>query len=112
MSQLNETLQPCIAALSLTRPDVAIEVTRSADVNFIWDGDGTDPVEEGFYAYDVAVTAFAIRNGKMLTGSAYLGGCYLKPDEPIAEVHGYLPQMVEEATNDLDEAITQHEATA
>ncbi len=102
----NETRgQDLIQKLKADRPDIAITLSRSMDDNFRWDGDGPDPNEEGYYAYDVDVTAIAIRNGVVLEGRASLGGSYFQPDEPIGEVHGYLPQMVEEAVEELDEAI-------
>ncbi len=100
--KLNEPKQDCIEALRLSRPDIAITVTRELDFNFRWDGDGPDPEDEGFDAYDVDVKAYAIRNGTMYEGSASLGGSYFLPDEPTADIHGYLPQMVEEAVEELN----------
>lgn len=105
MSKANEPIQPCIAELVVTRPDIAVSVTRSHDETFRWDGDGPDPEEEGFLPHDVDVTARCIRNGKMYEGTASLGGSYFQPEEFTGEIHGYLPQMLEEAVKDLDAAL-------
>ena len=94
--------QPCIEALRLARADVAITVSRTVDECFVWDGDGPDPIDEGFQAYDVDVVASTIRDGKLIEGRASLGGSYYQDDEPLGEIHGYLPQMVEEAIEELD----------
>jgi len=98
-----------IAELKITRPDVVIEVTRERDEYFRWDGDGPDPEEEGFEAYDVDVTARCIRNGEMVEGRDSLGGSYYKPDEALGEVHGYLPQMIDEALEELNKTIAAKE---
>ncbi len=108
---MEKVIQPCIAALAIARPDIAIVVTRTRDENFQWDGDGPDPAEDGFDAYDVDVKAFSIRNGQLLEGSASLGGSYFREDEPTAEIHGYLPQMVEEAVEELDALIAKKAVT-
>ncbi len=97
--------QECIDKLRASRPDVAIMVRRERDESFVWDGDGPDPEDEDFYAYDVDVLACSIRNGTLYEGTASLGGSYFKEDEPIGEIHGYLPQMVEEAVKELDEVL-------
>lgn len=76
-------------------------VSRELDPNFVWDGDGPDPQEEGFNPYDVTVACRTVINGEQVEGESYLGGCYFQPDEPIGEIHGYLTQMVEEALDDL-----------
>lgn len=91
-----------INALKLTRPDVCIKVSRTIDRNFRWDGDGRDPVERGMDAYDIDVTAMTIRNGKIVEGHASLGGTYMYPQDKIGEISGYLPQMVDEAVEELD----------
>ena len=100
-----EPKQDCIEALRLTRPDVAIIVSRESDGSFVWDGDGPDPTEEGYDAYDVDVVACTIHKGELIEGRASLGGSYYLPDEPLADVHGYLPQMVDEAVGEMDKAL-------
>lgn len=64
---------------------------------------GTAPIrpEKGLEAYDVDVKATAIVNGEMVEGCASLGGSYFQADEPIGDVHGYLPQMLKEAAEEL-----------
>ncbi len=102
-----ETPQACIELLRALRPDVVITVTREIDSRFSWDGDGPDPRDEGFSPYDVTVTASAIRNGVLYEGTDTLGGSYYQPDEPLNEVHGYLPQMVDEAMENLDDELVR-----
>ena len=82
-------------------PNVAITVHREIDPFFQWDGDGPDPADDGFDAYDVIVTATTIVAGEFVKGKAYCGGTYYRMDEPIGDVHGYLPQMMQEALEDL-----------
>lgn len=102
--------QDLIQALKLSRPDIAISVTRSRDESFRWDGDGPDPEDEGYVAYDIDVTAITIRSGEILEGRDSLGGSYWSPDDPIGEVGGYLQDMVETAVEELDQAIARLDA--
>jgi len=82
-------------------PNVVFQSSRDPDQTFRWDGDSPDPSEEGYLPYDVTVTARAIVRGELIEGNAYLGGSYYKPDEPIGSIHGYLPQMLQEAAAEL-----------
>ena len=85
------------------RPDIAVTVEWEIDHSFKWDGDGPDPEEEGLFPHDVVVTATAIRNGKIVEGYAYLVGCYSPFGGPhCPDIHGYFPQMLEEALSELD----------
>lgn len=86
------------------RPDVAVQVSRELDSYHSWDGDGPDPRNDGYSPYTVTVKAMTIRNGVLLEGVAYLGACYFLPEEPIGDVHGYLPDMLAEALTELDNA--------
>lgn len=88
-----------------SRPDVAIHVSRLYDPSCQWDGDGPDPEEDGFSPYDVSVTVYAIRAGRLYEAEATLGGSYFRDDEEIGEIHGYYPQMLEEALEELDEQL-------
>ena len=82
-------------------PLVAVTTSRKRDEYYQWDGDGPDPSEDGYEVYDVTVEACAIVKGERAYGHHYLGGSYYQDDEPLGEIHGYLPQMVEEALVDL-----------
>ena len=98
-----------IEALRKTRPDTAIAVEWEIDPYFRWDGDGPAPWDEA--AHNVTVTASAIREGRLVVGYACLGRCYSPIGGPhCPEVHGYLPQLIEEALQKLDgelkEAVT------
>lgn len=83
-------------------------MSRSIDPSYRWDGDGPDPVDDGFDAYDVTVTAGAIVSGKLIEGEAFMGGSYYRPDEPTAELGGYLNQMLIEAVDRLAEQAAEH----
>jgi len=85
------------------RPDIAISVIWEHDPYFVWDGDMEDPEKDGYLPHNVTVTASKIVNGKLIEGNAYLGGCYSKDngkDDP--EIGGYLPQMIQEAIEEVD----------
>lgn len=89
--------------LKITRPEIAIVVKWKENCDYEWDGDGEDPIKEGFYPYNVNVCASTIRNGELIEGFAYLGGCYSEDagkSEP--DINGYLDQLVEEAVAELD----------
>lgn len=83
-------------------PSVVFRASREADECFVWDGDGPDPWEEGYTPYNVTVEAMTIVGGVTVEGQSHLGGSYYKFDEPIDDVHGYLPQMLEEAAEELE----------
>ena len=100
-----ETKAKLLADLRESRPDVAVSVSWDVDSYFHWDGDGPDPAEEGYLPHDVTVTATAIRDGKLAEGHSYLGGSYSEPGEYCPEIHGYFPQMLEEALQELGEAL-------
>lgn len=94
----------CIEERPDLSPDpttIAIIVQREHDPYFSWDGDGSDPRDEGFTPYNVTVKAITVRAGRLIESSSTLGGSYFKHTEPIGDIHGYLPQMVEEAIDGL-----------
>ena len=93
-------------ALNKAAPHIAFEVSYEEDPNFTWDGDGPDPANEGFAAYNVKVQALTIIKGSPVEGNNYLGGTYVKyrergPVNPDPDIGGYLPQMLDEALLDL-----------
>jgi len=89
------------AKLKKLAPSVAFSTSREPDLDCVWDGDGPDPRDDGFDPYIVVVTARTVHSGEILEEYEYLSGSYFKGDEPIGDVHGYLPQMLKEATNEL-----------
>lgn len=106
MANLPDTAAGIIVEMKKRFPKVALVTTWEADPSFVWDGDGPDPQEEGMTAHDVTVTARAIVNGEIVEGSAHLGGTYDDPDgSKCPEVHGYFPQMVCEAFEELGNQI-------
>ena len=84
-------------------PSIAVHVSKESDPGFRWDGDGPDPEGDGLYPYDVCVTAKAILDGRLVEGVAYLGGSYYEPGEPVGDAHGYLPQMLRDALESLQD---------
>ncbi len=105
-NQVERSGRQMIEQLKLSRPDVAITITRFEDP-IPWDGDGPDPSEEGFTCYTFDVTASTILNGEMIEGSASLGSCWYRADDDsdtAREIGGYLPQMIDEALEELDKA--------
>lgn len=99
--------EPLAAALKRLAPSVIFSVSAEIDPCYRWDGDGPDPVENGFDAYDITVKALTIDCGTIREGEAYLGGSYFEPDEPTGEIHGYLLQMLEEAAEELQKELAR-----
>lgn len=98
-------MNPILHNLKQIAPDVAFNIKRERDEYFVWNGDGPDPIDEGFDPYDVDVTAEAIVMGEIKQGTASLGGSYFKPQEDFGDIHGYLPQMLVEAATELLEQV-------
>lgn len=94
-----------LSGLKRIAPNVCFSTSWTEDPNFRWDGDGPDPAEEGYMAYDVDVRAVAIVRGEFREGNASLGGSYSKPGEHDKDIHGYLPQMLAEAAADLSRQV-------
>ncbi len=82
-------------------PSIHFDVKYELDPSFVWDGDGPDPRDEGYDAYDVDVSASAVVDGHMVHGIESLGGTYDRPGKHDPDIGGYLPQMLEEAVMDL-----------
>lgn len=101
--------EPLFSQLRSLAPSVAFSVYREIDGSFKWDGDGPNPVKDGFDPYTVAVCASAIVGGKKIVEEVFLGGCYFRPDEPTGDLNGYLLQQLQSAAEQLGEAITAEE---
>ncbi len=95
-----------LAALAKVAPSISIETIWSHDE----DADGSFFADNGqdaddFTAWQSEVKASAIIAGKLVSGSAYLGGTWEKfgdhPAKSNPEISGYLPQMIEEALGEL-----------
>lgn len=99
------TADEIYAKLREIAPSIAFSASREHDHDEIWDGDGPDPAEDGYTPYVVEVNANVIINGEFIESAAYLGGSYYQYDEPLDDVHGYLPQMLEEAATELYDEI-------
>ena len=82
-------------------PNLSFSTHWQEDPSYVWDGDGPDPADDGMVAYDVRVVARAIVDGVLAEGRQSLGGAYDYPDKRDPDVHGYLPQMLEEAAQEL-----------
>jgi hypothetical protein len=94
-----------ITELAAVAPLVHINTTWEEDPYFIWDGDAPDPSADGYLAHDVTVTAMRIERGAMREAESHLGGSYSQYRGPhCPDIHGYFPQMVEEALEGLGES--------
>lgn len=87
--------------LNKIAPDISFSVIWSIDRYFTWDGDGPDPLMEGYISHNVDVLASAIVAGEDLEGRGSIGGVYEKPNEEDPDIHGYLPQKIEGAVDEL-----------
>jgi hypothetical protein len=87
--------------LANVAPHIQFSTSRSEDHSFQWDGDGPDPKLRGYHPYDVTVSARVIAGGEIVEGNAYLGGSYYRRTQATGDVHGYLPQMLDEALDAL-----------
>lgn len=103
------TPEGIISGLAKIAPHVAIDVSWKEDPYFRWDGEGPDPAEEGYVAYDVDVTAKAIIDGREVTGQDSLGGVYEKPGNQDQDIHGYFTGMVDRALSELYKEISGFE---
>lgn len=92
-----------MAKLKKVAPSIAVKTTWTPDNYFSWDGDGPDPTEEGYQAYDVDVWAKAIVDGEIVEGQGSIGGSYSKPGEHDPDVHGYFLDLLQKALADLYE---------
>jgi len=88
-------------SLNRVAPNIAFALEYTEDPNFVWDGDGPDPSEEGFVAYNIKACAMTVGKGEFMEGCNYLGGCYEKPGHFDPDIGGYLPQVLEAAVSEL-----------
>jgi hypothetical protein len=94
-----------ITELAAVAPLVHISTTWEEDPTFIWDGDAPDPSADGYLAHDVTVTAMRIEWGALREAESHLGGSYSQYRGPhCPDIHGYFPQMVEEALEVLGDS--------
>lgn len=93
------------AELRKIAPSIAFAASHSPDIDEVWDGDGPDPADEGMIAVVVDVSATAIVGGEEVEGHGYLSSHYIEYGEDLGDVSGYLPQMLEEAVEELAEQL-------
>lgn len=95
------------ATLKKVAPNIRFSTDWTEDESYVWDGNpNDDPTEFGYVAYDVDIFATAIVNGEEVVGSSSLGGVYNKPQEKDSDVHGYLPQMLKEAAEEIEKEVS------
>lgn len=92
---------PKIQSLKISRPGIYVSILWSIDTDYVWDGEPSQ--EPGSPPYVAEVRAVQIVDGKMYSGSDYLGGCYPEEDGFDPEISGYFPQMLDDALAYLDE---------
>ncbi len=97
-----------LSALRRIAPNVSIEINWSEDADFIWDGDGPDPAEEGYFPHTVeVVVTVEVDDGEVFSGADFLGGTYARPGVEDPNVSGYFPQMLEMALKELYLALVE-----
>lgn len=116
-STMKRTRLEMISELKASRPNVSITVTAEYDDDHVWDGDGNDPAEDGFICACVTVSASLIHEGEIHAGESHLGGSYAKDladfnihsDDEGSDynIHGYFPQMMDEALAELDRSLPE-----
>ena len=90
-----------LETLRQVAPSVAFTIEWEHDEYEEWDGDGPSPAEGGYIPFYVKVTAHIIHNGQFMTGADALGGCWMLDSEPVDDIHGYLPDMLLMAIENL-----------
>lgn len=98
-----------LKTLATIAPGISIETIWGHDDDAKWDCDAPDINPDDFQAWQSEVRAAAIVGGKLIYGSAYLGGTWEKfgdnPSESNPEISGYFMQMAEEAITELKERV-------
>ncbi len=83
-------------------PNVSIKIRWQVDRYYIWDGDGPDPVEQGYVPHNVYVSAVVVTTeGKTVFGRGVLRGVYESEGMEDPNIHGYFPQMLFTALEEL-----------
>ena len=90
------------AELRILAPSVAFSCHAEEDRYYTWDGYGEEPAD--MTAHNIEIRAEAVHAGRLVSGTAHLGGHYLGWGEQPGDVGGYLPQLIEEAAEELKEA--------
>ncbi len=97
-----------LSALRRIAPNVSIETNWSEDADFIWDGEGPDPAEAGYFPHTVeVVVTVETDDGEPFSGADFLGGTYARPGVEDPNVSGYFPQMLEMALKELYLALVE-----
>lgn len=94
-------MHPLLLTLKKVAPNIAFSVSKTPDPDFVWDGDGPDPINDYLYPHDVDFKASVLLHGEIIDGTSCLGGCYYREDEPVGDVNGYLAQKLDDALDDL-----------
>ncbi len=97
------TTEQLYAELRILAPSVVFSARAEEDVSFEWDGYGDEP--EDMEPHNVEIRAEAVHAGRLVSGSAYLGGHYMRYNEKPGDVGGYLPQLLQEAAEELKETV-------
>ena len=102
-----------LAQLALVAPSICIETLWAHDDGAKWEKEWTAAGLDraAMQAWESEVKASAIYAGRLVSGSAYLGGTWEKfgvhPSKCNPEISGYLPQMIEEALQELLSALPE-----
>jgi hypothetical protein len=100
------TAEQILSRLKDLAPDVAFSVVSEPLPDYVWDGDGPDPIEDGLMPHEVVVSARAVENAALIEDDKACYGHYLKEGESPGDVGGYLPQMLKDAASYLLKRLT------
>ncbi len=101
-----------LSALRRIAPDVSIEIHWEVDPYFIWDGDGPDPARRGYEPHNVDISAIVVtEEDETVLGHDTLGGVYESRGVEDPSIHGYFPQMLHVALEELHLELTGKKVT-
>jgi hypothetical protein len=100
-----KTKKEIISLLERSTPFVSIETIWEHDDDCKWGIESDELDEDDFQAWQSEVRATLIDQGKMYSGSGYLGGTWIKygesPEQHDPDIGGFFQQKCVEALEDL-----------
>jgi hypothetical protein len=90
------------STLQRLAPSFSYDVHWDLDSHLSWDGDPQDnPRDAGLSPYSVEFSMLFVLRGQVVRETSHIGGVWDDPNNPDADVHGYLPQKFLEVTEGL-----------
>ncbi len=105
MTTKDRSASELIALVASVAPMIAIQTIWERDEDARWDIEDDTLDADDFTAWQSEVRATVIVAGRMVHGSAYMGGTWEKfgdaPSKSNPDIGGYFPQMLVEALREL-----------